>query len=90
MEAQVNGLQCVVADTVSKTLDMTGNVVFLPIGADGVQNWCEYLLNRKNVDRDVNACEKMRDAGYDIEHTSGVLQETYLRLIQEAEAAQAL
>jgi hypothetical protein len=42
------------------------------------------------VDRDVNACEKMRDAGYDIEHTSGVLQETYLRLIQEAEAAQAL
>lgn len=90
VEAQVNGLKCVVADTVSKTLDMTGNVVFLPIDADGIQNWCEYLLNDDNMGRDGNAGEKMRDAGYDINHTSAVLQETYLRLIQEAEAAQAL
>lgn len=42
VEAQANGLVCIVPDNVSKEVDLTGQVMFLPL-ADGVAKWVDTI-----------------------------------------------
>lgn len=50
VEAQTSGLYCVVSDAISKEVDITGNVAFVPLN-DGIAQWCEVVkccMKKKN------------------------------------------
>lgn len=54
IEAQASGLRCLIADSITKEADITGNVEFLPI--TDISIWCESIVKRKEIDREaVNA-----------------------------------
>ncbi len=77
VEAQANGLPCVVSDRVPQEADVTGNVEFLPLE---VETWAFFLVSKikEGVGRDVDAAKKVRNAGYDIKVASKDLEEWYL------------
>lgn len=67
IEAQANGLPCVMADTVDHETDVTGNVRFLPLKSP-LAEWASALNSSRRIDADV-AQKKVRDAGYGIGET---------------------
>lgn len=81
IEAQVNGLRCLVSDRVTEKLNKTGNVSFLPIGVDDAVVWSDMICTQLSSWRDKNALKKMQDAGYDIHSTSKALQAIYLDMM---------
>lgn len=78
VEAQANGLSCVVSDKVPQEADVTGNVTYLPLEVD---TWVECLsLNRERyMIRDEQAPQKVKSAGYDIKEASKKLEEWYVK-----------
>ncbi|MEX5396984.1 glycosyltransferase [Streptococcus sp. ZJ93] len=76
IEAQAAGLNCLVADTVSQELDITGNVTFLPLEEEV---WVQELANFEGYERH-DMSQKIRDAGYDSRHTAALVQ----RIIKKA------
>lgn len=79
IEAQTNGLPCVVSDGVAKLAKVTDLLTFYSL-SDGPEKWAEYLLDRKDmhVDR-VAYAEIVRRAGWDIRDLAGKLAEIYER-----------
>lgn len=77
IEAQTNGLPCIVSMGVPKEADVTGNVTFLPLN---VNEWSESLLSmiKEKIGRDSCAVNKVRDAGYDITIEGKKLERWYL------------
>lgn len=76
VEAQSAGVPCVISDTVPAEADLTGTVTFLSL-QDSPKKWAEELLKHKHGPKADNR-QKILDAGYDIRHTAGVLQDFYL------------
>lgn len=76
IEAQANGLSVVASQGVPHEVDVTGNVDFLPLEIDV---WAKCLASKMKggAIRDVDAGEKVRDAGYDIKVASKNLEEWY-------------
>ncbi len=52
IEAQASGLQCVVSDRISKEVDVTGNVTFLPLNA-GLDKWIKTIKEKASESRQV-------------------------------------
>ena len=77
IEAQTNGLSVVASTGVPCEVNVTGNVQFLPLE---VEAWVDVLASKmkEGVGRDVDAVEKVRNAGYDIIVASKDLEEWYL------------
>ena len=77
IEAQANGLSVVASQGVPHEVDVTGNVMFLPLE---VKVWADYLTTKmtQTVKRDSEAVEKVRRAGYDIKTASKQLGNWYL------------
>ena len=78
IEAQATGIQCFVADTITREADITGLVRFLPI--DNKQTWVECLINYVPVARK-DYCVAFENKGYDIlstvkEFTELIMEET--------------
>ena len=76
VEAQANGIKCIVSDTISKATDITGLVKFLPI--TNYRLWVEEILTC-NTSR-VDTTETVKDAGFDIIETSREIEDFYLSL----------
>lgn len=78
IEAQTNGMSCVVSDKVPQEANVTGNVDFLPLD---VEAWADCLADKiaKGLQRDDAAVEKVRKAGYDIQTASKQLEEWYVK-----------
>ena len=74
VEAQAAGLQCLVSDTVTKEVDLTGLVTFIPL-EEGV--WADIMSELKN-DK-IRRCwdEYFESAGYSIEASCGRLESLY-------------
>jgi glycosyltransferase involved in cell wall biosynthesis len=81
IEAQVNGLNCVVSDTVPKELDITGNICFLPIGNDNIDAWINVLLNISTKRNDA-VVEKVSKNCYDICTSAKKLQALYTEALE--------
>lgn len=64
IEAQANGLPCVIADTVDPETDVTGNVRFVSLDAP-LSEWTQTLTGSKRMQPDC-AIRKVTEAGYDI------------------------
>lgn len=71
VEEQANGLPCLVADTITKEVNLTGNLTFLPLTAP-LEDWCNqllHILSKKTDDRTniSNHCISLiKDKGFDI------------------------
>ncbi len=81
VEAQANGLRCVVSNTVSLEMDKCGFVTFLPIGDAGIHSWIDYLCAGDAFFRDENAGATLAAAGYSIDLAARNLCDLYISLI---------
>lgn len=69
IEAQANGLYVLVSETVSKNLDITGNVRFLKIKEDNIENWANLTesLVKTVKSHDVSAITKIENSEFNSE-----------------------
>ena len=77
IEAQASGLKNVVADTISKEADITGNVVFISL-KETAQYWAEKVLKYKEGYSRRNMNDEIGRSGYDIKEKAKWLERFYL------------
>lgn len=86
IEQQASGLHCVVADSITREVDKTGNLTFLPLEA-GAQVWADAILqlvlpkDRKTFSAE--AAERIRVCGYDVATEAEKLMASYQQMIGE-------
>ena len=68
VEAQTSGLRCLVSDRVTREVNVTGNVIFLPL-LDSADNWVKTIISEMDViDYDRNKWgEFMSETNFNIE-----------------------
>lgn len=78
IEAQTNGLPCIVSDTITKEVKLTDLVSFISIKEEP-QKWAEIIIDKFNnrIDRK-DMSEEIIKAGYDINNTVKLLEKFYL------------
>ena len=81
IEAQASGLKCLLSDTVSKEVDITGNVEFMSL-ENSPREWAEKIKTMLPYKRE-NTKQKIVDSGYDIKTTVDYLTEFYLQLSEQ-------
>lgn len=79
VEAQAAGLPCFLSDRITRELDVTGTVRFLPI--DGASVWAEALAGVEPGERITALREDFEN--YDIDRAAGRLAARYLELARE-------
>lgn len=80
IEAQASGLKCLLSDTVTKEVDITGNVEFMSL-EKSPKEWAEKIVSMLPYERK-NTQQKIVDAGYDIKSTAEWLTDFYLKLAE--------
>lgn len=78
LEAQAAGLPCVISDTITREVDVTGNVEFL--GLDVPRGEWAARVAANIGKKDGNAAHKVRQAGYDIKDIAGEIQQYIMGL----------
>ena len=64
VEAQTSGLRCLIADTITADVDLTGNITFLPLSEDPLK-WAETAIALATYDR--NSCRNtIIEKGFDV------------------------
>ena len=81
VEAQAAGLPCVLSDTITREVDVSPLVEYLPLGDPEL--WADALCRRRPR---MDASKAIRAAGFDIRDSARKLTELYTRLWNEAEA----
>ena len=79
IEAQSNGLPCVISDVIPEDAAVTELVEFVPLEA-GAESWADKILGcRSTWDPEVRAkaYERIREAGYDISQMAGEVLRLY-------------
>ncbi len=67
LEAQANGLHCIVSDQITREANITGNVTYMPI--DNAYLWVDELKKTMSFGRDRDAGKLLTKKGYDIRNT---------------------
>lgn len=75
VEAQANGLPCIVSDKVSSELILSNSIKMLPLEL-GANKWAKHILNT-NIERNTNAKRELQNNGYDISIEALKLQKWY-------------
>lgn len=78
IEAQASGLKIFASETITSEVNITNLIEFLSI--DNPQIWVDHILNNLDYKRE-NMSERIRDAGYDVQHNAKQLQDFYLNLM---------
>lgn len=86
VEEQANGLSAIIADTISRQVNLSGNVTFLPI-EDGAEKWAKKILEsgmlvKRDDEVSQKACEKIIEKGYDISTASKHLQKLLIQAVK--------
>ena len=81
IEAQASGLKCLLSDTITKEVDITGNVEFMSL-KKSPKEWAEKIVLMLPYERK-NTQQKIIDAGYDIKSTAEWLTDFYLKLAEK-------
>lgn len=74
IEAQCNGLPCIVSENIPDEAVITSNVIRLNLKL-GQKVWADRIANI-NMER-VNECDKIQEKGFDITYTVGQLEKIY-------------
>lgn len=80
VEAQANGIPCVVSDTVTREIGVTNIIQYVPAEGD-LSMWEEVIWQCRNM-RDAQQAEKVRLSGYDLTTESIRLKEYYFCLVE--------
>lgn len=75
VEAQANGLPCLVSDNVTQEMKITSKVTYKKL-SDGADAWADALLAGRWA-RNQEVKEEMRQAGFDIEEAAILLKRKY-------------
>lgn len=78
VEAQANGLPCLVSDQISEEVLLTGNIQLKPL-SDDAQKWADAILDMK-TERSSTALGELRENGYDIRKEAALLAQQYIML----------
>ena len=81
IEAQASGLKCLLSDTITKEVDITGNVEFMSL-EKSPKEWAEKIVSMLPYERK-NTQQKIIDAGYDIKSTAEWLTDFYIKLAEK-------
>lgn len=83
VEAQASGLQCVISDTITAEVDLTGTVSFVPLNS-GTEQWVDVIRSFEHVDR-INQADKnvrsITEKGYNIVSSAKQLVSIYKELV---------
>ena len=82
LEAQASGLPCVVSDTVTPELNITGNVTFRSLRTDPAK-WADVIIESASRERmpQEEILQKMRQSGYDIHTEARRLEQLYENML---------
>lgn len=81
VEAQANGLPCIVSDRISKEIMLTNNITMMGL-EEGAKQWASQILNCTQL-RNGKARQELSKAGYDIEVEAPKLQKIYFELLNQ-------
>lgn len=83
IEAQISGLPCLLADTISKESKITDLVTFVPI-TNGTQPWVDAILREnKNQRKRITMKNTIQSSGYDIELAAKKLEDLYVNSLRK-------
>ena len=80
VEAQANGLHCFVADTVTKEVELSELVRYLPI-SQGSEPWVQAILNCKQ--EHINVSRQIQEGGFCVSTSSRWLCDFYQAIVKE-------
>lgn len=89
VEAQCNGLSCIIADTIPKEAIITKDIGIFDITTTNknYQKWAKYIIdNANNDERNIEenrllGIKNTKDKGYDLKLTASQLEQFYLNII---------
>ena len=87
MEGQISGLHCAASDQISREVNITNRIVYLPI-CDGTMPWVNQLMKWKQegIKRNTEGnYESFTEAGFNIKQNAEMLREQYLNMVQRGE-----
>lgn len=76
IEAQAAGLPCILADTITKELDITGNTKFISLDAD-IDLWIDAIISAMDFKRK-STSDIIKNKGYDIKREAKWLSDFYM------------
>ena len=79
IEAQVNGLKCVLSDEITKTANVSGDVVYLPLAAEKAV-WADVVAKQAEKRSQADSTEKVI-INYDINKETQKLQRIYREIV---------
>ena len=81
IEAQVNGLQCIFSDNITREVDISKKSLFLPL--DEIL-WKDKIIEQfNNQTRVMNYTSSLIDSSFDIKKLAKIIQERYVKLYNE-------
>lgn len=86
VEAQTNGLPCVISERIPREAVYGENVATVAL-EDGAEAWADELLECKGVARSQKGADLTRSAGFDISTVAASLQEFYLKAAERGARA---
>lgn len=84
IEAQAAGLNCIVSDTITQELNITGLVAYMSL-QDSPEIWAKRILPYSQGYKRENTFEKIVKAGYDIKECAKWLEEFYLNTYRQVD-----
>lgn len=80
VEAQAAGVPCVVSENVSKEVNISGKVVFLPLEES---QWVTWFERAKEAER-ICALEELKNSGFDINENAKTLRHYYCEMVNKS------
>lgn len=80
IEAQCNGLKCILSDQITKEARILDETMFLPIDQESIPTWCDEIKKQKPLSTRTDAKEIVKAAGYDIKTEAEKLRNKYMKL----------
>ena len=81
IEAQAAGLPCVVSSTISKEVDVTGNMSYVDLDAP-VEVWVDQIVQKCGTKKEDNV-EYLKAAGYDIKDVAKKIERNILEMAEK-------
>lgn len=82
IEAQANGLNCIVSDRIAREVNISGKIKFLAINDHEINHWAKLILENTTL---VKNRELIALPGYEIKSEANKLEKLYIKYLDELE-----
>lgn len=81
VEAEASGLTCIVSDALPTDVNITGNVIFIPLSSS-FNVWCDAIISNAKTDLDRNSgFNSLNNSSYSLSNCGKKLEELYFTLL---------